>query len=141
MSPYSIIAAVANVWGITKVDLLSNCRNDRLAHARFMLYAALRELAHLSLTDIGKICGGRDHSTVSSGIRRFEQERSKDTLLDLRWYELHARLGCMLDGPAPELPPILPPPEPVLRLTIDILPGGEWLMPQLLDYIKEATNG
>lgn len=141
MTPYSIIAAVANIWGVTKTDLLANTRGtSRLSAARFMLYAALRSLAHLSLVDIGKTCGGRDHSTVSHGISQFETYRQTDALLDIRWHELHARLGKPLDGEAMALPPLQPLPEPVLRLTIDILPGGEWLMPELLDYLKGALQ-
>jgi chromosomal replication initiation ATPase DnaA len=69
-----IIAQVAEDWGYTVKQLVSPRREKRIAYARFeAMYRLRNECPHMSLPMIGVRIGGRDHTTVLSGICRYRQ--------------------------------------------------------------------
>lgn len=67
----SILREVAFQYGFSRTDLRAASRGVGLVHARKTYYyrAATETLA--SYVQIGKLCGGRDHTTVMAGIRRY----------------------------------------------------------------------
>ena len=67
---------VASAYGVTTQELLSHQRARILVQARNHLYFLLREQG-LSYPQIGRMLGGRDHSTVIHGVRRFKQEAKR----------------------------------------------------------------
>jgi hypothetical protein len=76
--PASIVVAIKAICcrhaGITVEQLDSIQRPKRLAKVRKQVWWLIRQLCpDLSLQEIGDLCGGRDHSTVLWGIRRFEK--------------------------------------------------------------------
>jgi chromosomal replication initiator protein len=62
--------AVCAHFSITRADLLSRSRAERLAWPRHMAMYLARELTDHSLPVIGREFGGRDHSTVLNACRR-----------------------------------------------------------------------
>lgn len=68
----AIIDRIAAKYGLTRRDLLGpNLSRCRMTIVRQAAYAAVREeRPHLSLPVIGRIFGGRDHTTVMHGIRQ-----------------------------------------------------------------------
>jgi len=63
------------VFGITKAELHSNRRHRRVSFARqFVMYWAVR-LTPLSLPQIGRLMGGRDHTTCMHGSSVYPQKR------------------------------------------------------------------
>lgn len=70
--PAQILSEVAAAAGVTISGLCGPRRGDAaLWTARHVAMALVRERCpHLSLTQIGRIFGGRDHSTVVNGIAR-----------------------------------------------------------------------
>lgn len=63
-----IIATVARHWECP--DILSPRRADRFARPRFAAMRLIRDRLGLSTTMIGKLLGGRDHTTAISGLKR-----------------------------------------------------------------------
>ena len=65
----SIIARVAAKYGLTPADLAGESRLRRVAYARHEAIWTVRQARpHLSLPALGRIFGGRDHSTIHYAI-------------------------------------------------------------------------
>ena len=64
VTPESIMKAVADYFGVSQSDMLSQRRNREIAKARQIAMYLTREQTQLSTTRIGDIFGGRDHTTV-----------------------------------------------------------------------------
>lgn len=67
-----IAKAVAKAHGITFQELVSARRHAHLVKARQHAMYEMRQNTGLSLPQIGKIIGKRDHSTVLHALRRHE---------------------------------------------------------------------
>lgn len=68
----AIIDDTAQERGLTFYDLVSSRRTKELTRARFVAMKRARE-AGFTLELIGKVMGGRDHTTIMHGIRRAEE--------------------------------------------------------------------
>jgi chromosomal replication initiator protein len=68
ISPGRILAATAEAFGVSIADLEGPSRRQPLARARQVAMYVCRELTDLSLPKIGKLFGGRDHTTVIHGV-------------------------------------------------------------------------
>lgn len=68
----------ATKHGITPADLCGPSRSARIVRARQIAMLLTRELTSLSLPEIGRRFGGRDHSTVHSALRRAESRAQTD---------------------------------------------------------------
>jgi hypothetical protein len=71
----AIVEDVAARFGLTAADLIGPRRTREYAYARHMAMAEVRAARRLSLPAIGRMFGGRDHTTVIHGIR-CHQERA-----------------------------------------------------------------
>lgn len=66
----AVIAEVAAIFGRSASDLKSHRRSRGYALPRQMAYAAVQQAKPtLSLAEIGRAFGGRDHTTILHGIR------------------------------------------------------------------------
>lgn len=65
-----ILTIVSEHYGLIPRDLTGKRRTSRLVEARHMGMFLARELTGLSLAEIGKDFGGRDHGTVINACRR-----------------------------------------------------------------------
>lgn len=66
-----ILAEVAARHKLTVADLTGPSRQVRYAHPRMETYFEIYvQCPHMSLPAIGRVMGGRDHTSVLSGIRR-----------------------------------------------------------------------
>jgi chromosomal replication initiation ATPase DnaA len=65
-----IVSQVCKEHHVKRDELLSPCRSENLLEARADLYWYARRDTNLSLADIGRRTGGRDHSTVIHGLAR-----------------------------------------------------------------------
>lgn len=66
-----IQTAVSLVWGVTRKDLCSSRKTEGLVVPRHAAYALCKKLTLKSLPEIGCRFGGRDHTTILYGIRKF----------------------------------------------------------------------
>jgi len=76
-----IMSAISEFTGID-VDRIAGKRRDKVtAGARRLAMYMLREEAHLTSARVGKVLGGKDHSTVLYGQKRFEQLLETDSVV------------------------------------------------------------
>ena len=67
-----ILREVCAAHGVTLDQLISHNRSKKFIDARMLAYYRLHKELGLSLPQIGRYIGDRDHSTVFYGIKRYE---------------------------------------------------------------------
>lgn len=73
-----VIAEIAAKYGLTYDDMVSHRRTRDFAWPRQHAYWEVkRRCHHLSLPQIGKAFGGRDHTTILHGVRAHEQRMAE----------------------------------------------------------------
>ncbi len=87
-----IQARVAAEFDISPAELLGSSRAARPVRARQVAIFLTRELTDLSLPQIGRLFGGRDHSTILSSVRRIEAGVAEDSTFAGRVAELRVSL-------------------------------------------------
>jgi chromosomal replication initiator protein len=78
-SPDRILKAVCNHFEVTMADICSPRRPQALSFSRQAAMYLLRERTELSLSEIGALLGGRDHTTILHGIRKIEEADGSDS--------------------------------------------------------------
>lgn len=78
ITPELIQRTVAEAFGLKAQDLKVKRRTKEIAIPRQVGMYVARELTQLSLSDIGKHFGGKDHSTVIYACKQVEDRMSKD---------------------------------------------------------------
>jgi chromosomal replication initiator protein len=77
-SPNDIVNAVSKYFAIGKRSLLGSSRARPVAHPRQVLMYLLRTQLGLPLQEIGRLIGGRDHTTVMHAVDKITHSASKD---------------------------------------------------------------
>ena len=67
--------------GVTFDEVCGNSRARRLVRVRQIMMAVLKDVTNLSLTEIGNVCGGRDHATVVYALAQIEKQKANDLIL------------------------------------------------------------
>ncbi len=91
---------VATAFGISRAELVGSTRAATPVRARHVAIFLTRELTSLSLPQIGRLYGGRDHSTVLNSVRRIEAGLAEDPALSERVSELRAAIHSPASGRA-----------------------------------------
>jgi chromosomal replication initiator protein len=78
----NIQKTVADYYRIKLIELLSKKRTRNLTRPRQISMSLARELTSMSLPEIGKAFGGKDHSTVIHACKTIENLRTSDTTID-----------------------------------------------------------
>ena len=76
-----IQTALCNHFEVRKVDLLSQRRHADIARVRHIGYYLSRRHTALSLPEIGRRFGNRDHTTILHGVKKIEGLLSSDQKL------------------------------------------------------------
>ena len=84
-------SASPTAFGISRAELVGSSRAATPLRARQVAIFLTRELTDLSLPQIGRLYGGRDHSTVLNSLRRIEVGIGEDPSLADRVDKLRAR--------------------------------------------------
>lgn len=87
LDPQSIVETVAIRHGLAPDDLTGKRQSADIVEARHEAMLALRELTSLSLPEIGRMFGGRDHTTVMSGIDRASERRDGRPVSESEFYK------------------------------------------------------
>ena len=74
VTPNLIIEVVAEHFGVKAEDITSKKRNAEFVQPRQVVMYLCREICDLSLSNIGKILGKKDHTTVIHGINKVTEE-------------------------------------------------------------------
>jgi chromosomal replication initiator protein len=77
-TPDVVRRKVAEAWGVSAEALQSKKRTKDLTVPRQVAMFLIKEMFDLSLVEIGRLFGGRDHSTVIHSIDKVELEISMD---------------------------------------------------------------
>jgi chromosomal replication initiator protein len=83
---------VATAFGISRAELVGSSRAATPLRARQIAILLTREATDLSLPQIGRLYGGRDHSTVLNSLRRAEATLSGDSGLARQVAELRSSI-------------------------------------------------
>jgi len=91
---------VSTAFGISRAELVGSTRAATPLRARQVAIFLTRELTDLSLPQIGRLYGGRDHSTVLNSIKRIEARCGEDATLATRVEKLRAAIHSSSTGAA-----------------------------------------
>lgn len=67
----SIVYTVCEILNVTQEEIASKSRLRKLSVARCLISYFLRRDTSMSLLEIGKVLGGRDHSTVLYQVNQY----------------------------------------------------------------------
>jgi chromosomal replication initiator protein len=81
-TPIAMVKAMCEKMAISFDEICGNSRARRLVRARQIMMAALKGATNLSLTEIGNVCGGRDHATVVYALSQIEKQKTSDLMLN-----------------------------------------------------------
>ena len=73
-----IISEVGRTFGVSAEDIRSSKRSSQISNARQIAMYVIREITQMSMVEIGKEFGGRDHSTVVYAIQQIEEKSARD---------------------------------------------------------------
>jgi len=91
---------VAAAFGISRAELVGSSRAATPLRARQIAILLTREATDLSLPQIGRLYGGRDHSTILNSLRRVEATLSNDTDLSRQVGALRSSIHSPRGGQA-----------------------------------------
>ena len=91
---------VSAAFGISRAELVGSTRAATPLSARQVAIFLTREMTDLSLPQIGRLYGGRDHSTVLNSIRRAEARCGEDAVLAAQINELRVAIHNSSTGRA-----------------------------------------
>ncbi|HVV89074.1 MAG TPA: chromosomal replication initiator protein DnaA [Solirubrobacterales bacterium] len=89
---------VAERFGISRAELIGSSRAATPLRARQVAIYLTRELTDLSLPQIGRLYGGRDHTTVLNSLRRIEAALGEDAALTEKVTELRTAIHSPTAG-------------------------------------------
>lgn len=81
-TPLSMVKAMCEKMCISYDEICGNSRTRRLVRARQIMMVALKHATNMSLTEIGNVCGGRDHATVVYALNQIESQKASDLILN-----------------------------------------------------------
>lgn len=90
VSPANVIAAVAAHYHLAPVALSGKARDRVTSHARHVAIYLLRAQSNLSLAEIGRLLGGRDHSSIGHAYRKMQKSYAEDLALQRQVQEITA---------------------------------------------------
>lgn len=90
-SAREIIEAVAQDFGVSRDEILSERQRGDAVAARWAAMDLVRRMTPMSLPRIGRVFG-RDHTTVLNAVRKMEERRQRDQALNARLFGIEARL-------------------------------------------------
>ncbi len=92
LTPQSIIYCIATYFDMAEEAILGDKRTPDIVRARQLSMYLCRDILGLSYAGIGKIFGGKDHSTVMYGIKKIKKLR--DTNKNMQHMVTELRKKC-----------------------------------------------
>lgn len=92
LNEQKIINVVADYYNLTPSQLTGRIRTGQIALARHIAMYLIRNTLDVPLKKIGDMFGGKDHTTVMSGIQKVDKELKTDENLRTAIDELKKRL-------------------------------------------------
>ena len=92
LSEQKIINTVADYYNLTPSQLTGKVRTGQISLARHIAMYLIRKHLDIPLKKIGEMFGGKDHTTVMSGISKVDKELKTDKQLQDAIRELESKL-------------------------------------------------
>ncbi|MGB7951336.1 MAG: chromosomal replication initiator protein DnaA, partial [Candidatus Binatia bacterium] len=92
LTPDRIVSEVTSQFGVSLNELRGRGRGKNIVRPRQIAMYLIREETATPLAEIGRILGGRDHSTIMHGISKIEKTVVSDATLRQEIQELRNRL-------------------------------------------------
>lgn len=77
-----VIKTVCELFGLKQTEIKSRKRTKEVANARQVGMYVTKQMTQLSLSEIGRFFGGKDHATVIYACNQVEEKRQKDDNLN-----------------------------------------------------------
>ena len=81
-TPLMMVKSMCEKMCVSYDEICGASRARRLVRARQIMMAVLKSATNLSLTEIGNVCGGRDHATVVYALSQIENQKMSDLILN-----------------------------------------------------------
>lgn len=78
MTADQILSIAARHFGVRPCDIIGPGREKSRVKARFITAAIVRERLDVSYTELARILGYRDHTSVMNGVRRARSKRESN---------------------------------------------------------------
>lgn len=92
LSETKIINVVADYYNLTPSQLTGKIRTNQIAMARHIAMYLIRSMLDVSLTKVGMVFGGKDHTTVMNAVEKVDKALKTDTFLQTAIDDLKKRL-------------------------------------------------
>src|SRR5690606_38991003 len=92
VTPDLVRRRVAEAWGVSAEALQSKKRTKDLTVPRQVAMYLIKERFDLSLVEIGRLFGGRDHSTVIHSIAKVDEEMTANDAFRRRVEQLRQEM-------------------------------------------------
>ncbi|MCQ2562807.1 MAG: DnaA/Hda family protein, partial [Alphaproteobacteria bacterium] len=80
-TPLTMVKTMCDKMCVSFDEVCGSSRSRRLVRARQIMMLVLKKVTTLSLSEIGNLCGGRDHATVVYAINQIESQKATDLML------------------------------------------------------------
>ena len=87
-TPLSMVRNMCAKFGVAFDDVMAATRTRAVVFARQKIMYVLKTSTNLTLTEIGRLVGGRDHASVLYALSQIEKAKGTDLLLDAELKEL-----------------------------------------------------
>ena len=74
VTPELIINVVAEHFDLSPSDIVGNKRNSKVVFPRQIVMYLCRDMTGITLKNVGKYLGARDHTTIMNGVEKIEKE-------------------------------------------------------------------
>ncbi|OGD66258.1 hypothetical protein A3F08_02580 [Candidatus Berkelbacteria bacterium RIFCSPHIGHO2_12_FULL_36_9] len=78
LNPEKIFKVISDFFSVKKEEILGKKRQKELVHPRQISMLLLKQELNYSFPMIGKLLGGKDHTTIMYGVRKMEKEIQKN---------------------------------------------------------------
>ncbi|MGO9377714.1 MAG: chromosomal replication initiator protein DnaA [Dissulfurispiraceae bacterium] len=78
----SIVKTVSEYFGVKPIEIKGKKRTKEIVNSRQVAMYLVKQLTPLSLSDIGRSFGGKDHATVIYSCKQIEEKRSADEVVN-----------------------------------------------------------
>lgn len=92
ITPSYIIEKVAEYFGISPEDITSKKRNSEFVQARQIVMYLCRDLTDTSFSNIGKLLGKKDHTTVIHGVNKITEEIASNGELSAKVEDIRKKI-------------------------------------------------
>ena len=92
-APEAIIRETAKYYSVDPEEMCGQRRTKNIAHARKVAMYLMRRLTDLTLNEIGKVFGGRDHATVLAALHGMEELVNKSSELSQTLKDITANIN------------------------------------------------